>query len=49
MPSSTQTMVATLARSAFARPDRAEVLAFAGFSKQHWRQIRSNHPQERLN
>ena len=49
VPSSTHTMVATLALSTFARPDRVEVLAFAGFLKQHWRQIRTNHPQERLN
>ncbi len=27
----------------------AEVLAFTGFPQPHWRQIRSNNPQERLN
>ena len=26
-----------------------DVLAFTGFPKEHWRQIRSNNPQERLN
>lgn len=26
-----------------------DVLAFTGFPKQHWRQIWSNNPQERLN
>jgi putative transposase len=27
----------------------ADLLAFTGFPKEHWRQIRSNNPQERLN
>ena len=27
----------------------ADVLAFTAFPKEHWRQIRSNNPQERLN
>ncbi len=28
---------------------REEILAFTGFPTEHWRQIRSNNPQERLN
>jgi putative transposase len=27
----------------------SDVLAFTGFPKEHWRQVRSNNPQERLN
>jgi putative transposase len=28
---------------------REDILAFTGFPPEHWRQIRSNNPQERLN
>jgi putative transposase len=30
-------------------PQAAEILADARFPKEHWRQLCSNHPQERLN
>ncbi len=78
VPKAAQHLVATLVRSIFAQPERAQVwaqhgrvvvqlqqrfpqaaamlaeaepelLAFADFPKEHWRQIWSNHPQERLN
>src|SRR5579885_3550830 len=54
VPRSAQAMVATLVRSIFEQPDAEttwaqHVLAFTGFPKEHWRQIRSNNPQERLN
>jgi len=57
MPSSTPTPSAPSTtpscaawRSASRRPAaREELLAFTSFPKEHWRQIWSNNPQERLN
>jgi putative transposase len=53
VPKSAQSMVATLVRTIFEQPDAASVWAqharVVEFPKEHWRQIWSNNPQERLN
>lgn len=49
VPKSAQALVATLVRTVFAQPDAASTWAQHARIKEHWRQVWSNNPQERLN